>query len=109
MAHVPPPFDPELAVALKAINKVMPPGLAPDQIGLARQSPALREMADLDVTMGGAFETEDRTVPGPEGAPDISLLICRPLTSAAGRVPSSTTPTAAAWSWAPTGAASSCP
>ena len=26
----------------------------------------------------GAFEISERTVPGPVGAPDISLLICRP-------------------------------
>ncbi|MFH9428248.1 alpha/beta hydrolase [Streptomyces sp. NPDC017615] len=86
MAHVPPPFDPELAVALKAINQAMPPGLTAEQIVPARQSPAMQAMADMDVTMDGAFETEDRTVPGPEGAPDISLLICRPTAPAAGRL-----------------------
>ncbi|MEU6242407.1 alpha/beta hydrolase [Streptomyces sp. NPDC047024] len=85
MAYVPPPFDPELAVALKAVNQVLPPGLTAEQIGMARQSPALRMLADMDLTMGGAFETEDRTVPGPEGAPDISLLICRPTTPSTGR------------------------
>ncbi|MET7290380.1 alpha/beta hydrolase, partial [Streptomyces sp. NPDC005573] len=86
MEHVPPPFDPELAVALEAINQVMPPGLTSDQIVPARQSPALRAAADMDVSMDGAFETEDRTVPGPDGAPDISLLICRPTAPAAGRL-----------------------
>ncbi|MYQ48817.1 alpha/beta hydrolase fold domain-containing protein [Streptomyces sp. SID4985] len=85
MAYVPPPFDPELAVALKAVNQVLPPTLTAEQIGMARQSPALRMLADMDLTMGGAFETEDRTVPGPEGAPDISLLICRPTTPSTGR------------------------
>jgi acetyl esterase/lipase len=38
-------------------------------------------LADLDLTMGGAFEVEDRQVPGPEGEPDISLLICRPASA----------------------------
>ena len=27
---------------------------------------------------GGAFTVEERTVPGPEGAPEVQLLICRP-------------------------------
>ncbi len=81
-----PPFDPELAAALKAINQVMPPGLTPEQTVPARQSPAMQMMADTDVTMDGAFDTEDRTVPGPEGASDISLLICRPTAPAADRL-----------------------
>ncbi|MFG3046697.1 alpha/beta hydrolase [Streptomyces sp. NPDC048202] len=86
MAHVPPPpFDPELAVALEAINQVMPPGLTPEQIVPARRSPALRGMTDAELTMDGAFEVADRTVPGPEGAPDISLLICRPTAPTTGR------------------------
>ncbi|WP_244950027.1 alpha/beta hydrolase [Streptomyces griseofuscus] len=81
-----PPFDPELAAALKAINQVMPPGLTPEQTVPARQSPAMQMMADTDATMDGAFDTEDRTVPGPEGASDISLLICRPTAPAADRL-----------------------
>jgi acetyl esterase/lipase len=32
-----------------------------------------------DLTDGGAFTTTDLTVPGPEGAPDISLFVVRPL------------------------------
>ncbi|MYZ09765.1 alpha/beta hydrolase fold domain-containing protein [Streptomyces sp. SID2999] len=87
MTPVPPPFDPELAVALRAINQVVPPGLTSDQILPARQSPAMRGMTAAELTMDGAFETEDRTVPGPEGAPDISLLICRPTAPAPGPRP----------------------
>ncbi|AMW14453.1 esterase [Streptomyces qaidamensis] len=78
MTHVPPPFDPELAAALELIKDMISPGLAPDEIAEVRQGPGIQMLADLDLTMGGAFEVEDRQVPGPQGEPDISLLICRP-------------------------------
>jgi acetyl esterase/lipase len=76
----PPPFDAELAVALQTINKSTPPdGLHPETIAATRQRMA--EMAPItneDLARDGAFAVEERTVPGPVGAPDISLLICRP-------------------------------
>ncbi|KOG34195.1 alpha/beta hydrolase [Streptomyces resistomycificus] len=78
MSHVPPPFDPELAAALDLIKDVLSPGLAPDEIDAVRQGPGIQMLAELDLTLDGCFKVEDRTVPGPEGAPDISLLICRP-------------------------------
>ena len=81
MTHVPPPFDPELAAALELIKDMISPGLTPDEIAEVRQGPGIRMLADLDLTMGGAFEVEDRQVPGPEGEPDISLLICRPASA----------------------------
>ncbi|MFJ5726735.1 alpha/beta hydrolase [Streptomyces paradoxus] len=88
MTHVPPPFDPELAAALELIKDMISPGLAPDEITEVRQGPGIQMLADLDLTMGGAFEVEDRQVPGPEGEPDISLLICRPAaTESAGPRP----------------------
>jgi hypothetical protein len=73
MSQVPPPFDPELAAALDLIKDVVPPGLSPDEIDAVRQGPGIQMLADLDLTMDGFFEVEDRTVPGPEDAPDISL------------------------------------
>ncbi|MFF6947073.1 alpha/beta hydrolase [Streptomyces iakyrus] len=78
MTHVPPPFDPELAAALELIKDMISPGLTLDEIAEVRQGPGIQSLADLDLTMGGAFEVEDRQVPGPQGEPDISLLICRP-------------------------------
>ncbi|MFJ3617403.1 alpha/beta hydrolase [Streptomyces iakyrus] len=78
MTHVPPPFDPELAAALELIKDMISPGLTLDEIAEVRQGPGIQMLADLDLTMGGAFEVEDRQVPGPQGEPDISLLICRP-------------------------------
>jgi acetyl esterase/lipase len=78
MTYVPPPFDPELAAALELIKDMISPGLTLDEIAEVRQGPGIRMLAELDLTMGGTFEVEDRQVPGPEGEPDISLLICRP-------------------------------
>jgi acetyl esterase/lipase len=77
----PPPFDPELAAALEVIAEQMPSAFHLEMI------PALRaEMGALvaepeALTRNGAFEVEERAVPGPQGAPDISLLICRPAGS----------------------------
>ncbi|MFI5683408.1 alpha/beta hydrolase [Streptomyces sp. NPDC051636] len=88
MTSAPPPFDPELAAALEMIKDVISPGLTPQEIGTARQGAGIEMLADLDLTLGGAFEVEDRAVPGPEGAPDVSLLICRPTAPAtAGPLP----------------------
>ncbi|MGW0421514.1 hypothetical protein [Streptomyces sp. NPDC003015] len=61
------------------------PGLAMDEIDVVRQGAGIDMLADLDLTLGGFFEVEGRSVPGPEGAPEISLLICRP--AAAARTP----------------------
>lgn len=92
----PPPFDPELAAALEIIREQLPSSFSVEMIPALREGIALSEGADLDLTRDGAFEVEERTVPGPQGAPDISC-------SSAGRpgpprpCPSSTTCTAAAW------------
>ncbi|MFH8897978.1 alpha/beta hydrolase [Streptomyces coeruleorubidus] len=82
MTHVPPPFDPELAGALELIKDMISPGLTLDEIAEVRQGPGIQLLADMDLTMGGTFEVEDRRVPGPQGEPDISLLICRPTAPA---------------------------
>ncbi|MEW2164918.1 alpha/beta hydrolase [Streptomyces sp. NPDC007084] len=74
----PPPFDPELAAALEVIGEHLPPALLPEMIPALRDGLVVVEGAALDLTAGGAFVVEERTVPGPEGAPDVSLLICRP-------------------------------
>lgn len=83
MTSVPPPFDPELAAALELITDMISPGLTLDMIDVVRQGPGIQLLADLDLTLDGFFDVEDRTVPGPEGAPDISLLICRPAATPA--------------------------
>ncbi|QNP74322.1 alpha/beta hydrolase [Streptomyces roseirectus] len=78
----PPPFDPELSAALELIKESIPPSLTIEDIRAIRRGDGPQLIAETDVTLGGAFSVEDRVVPGPEGAPDISLLICRPTTPA---------------------------
>ena len=78
MSLTPPPFDPELATVLDSLKEVVTPGLTLEEIDGLRNGPALAALADIDFTMDGAFDVEQRTVPGPEDAPDIPLLICRP-------------------------------
>ncbi|NEA69047.1 alpha/beta hydrolase [Streptomyces sp. SID12488] len=82
MTLTPPPFDPELAAVLEMIKDTLPPELTMDEIETVRKGPGIEMLADMDLTLGGAFEVEDRVVPGPENAPDISLLICRPAAPA---------------------------
>ena len=76
-----PPFDPELAAVLDAI-KGMNPVLSDDTLEQVRQLNAEgvpgTELPDL--TVGGAVLVEDLTIPGPDGAPDLTLLVMRPAT-----------------------------
>jgi acetyl esterase/lipase len=74
----PPPFDAELAAALDVIGDQMPSSLTTEMIPILRGAPALTTTTDEDLSRGGAFEVEELSVPGPEGAPEISLLVCRP-------------------------------
>jgi acetyl esterase/lipase len=75
----PPPFDAQLVAALDVIGEQLPTALTPDLIPVLRQpNPAMPPPTDDDLRRGGAFEISERLVPGPAGAPDVSLLICRP-------------------------------
>jgi acetyl esterase/lipase len=80
--QVPPPFDPELAAALELIKDMISPGFTMDEIPGIREGAGIQMLAELDLTLDGFFEVEDRTVPGPQDAPEISLLICRPAAPA---------------------------
>ena len=87
-APPPPPFDPELAAALAVVAEHIPPVFTLDLLPSLRGPNSLMPApTDEDLSRGGAFEITERRVPGPAGAPDISLLICRPT--------GVTTPTAA--------------
>jgi acetyl esterase/lipase len=72
------PFDPELGAALSAIGEQLPPSLTPEMIPLMRGGGALAAISDDELRRDGRFTVEERTVPGADGDPDISLLICRP-------------------------------
>ncbi|NAZ76585.1 alpha/beta hydrolase fold domain-containing protein [Kineococcus sp. T13] len=76
-AGPPVPFDPEAAAALAAMGGFPP--ITPDLIPVLRQGlPGQEPPTDADLTRDGAFEVEERTVPGPAGAPEVRLLTCRP-------------------------------
>ncbi|GLZ03080.1 esterase [Actinomadura sp. NBRC 104412] len=74
----PPPFDPECAAFLEEFADVLSPSLTPDGIPELRENSVVAPPTDDDLRRDGAFEIEERTVPGPRGAPDVGLLICRP-------------------------------
>lgn len=79
----PPPFDPELAAALRTLAEVTTPSLTPEMIPARRQDGGvIPPVSDEELRRGGRFTTEERTVPGLDGDPDISLLICRPTAPA---------------------------
>jgi acetyl esterase/lipase len=74
-----PPFDPELSATLAALPPELQHSLLPEDIpewrsGLTDTLPVTDEVLRRD----GAVDLEERQIPGPEGAPDISVLILRP-------------------------------
>jgi acetyl esterase/lipase len=75
----PPPFDPELLPAITAMAQTAGPPFTLEMIPAIRRAPARYPVPTVeDMRRGGAFEVTERLVPGPAGAPDVSLLICRP-------------------------------
>jgi acetyl esterase/lipase len=80
----PPPFDPECAVALSAVPVWLSQSVTPDTIGLRRAGERMAPLpTDDDLRRGGRFTVAERVVPGPDGAPGISLLICLPASASA--------------------------
>jgi acetyl esterase/lipase len=74
----PPPFDPELLPALAAMTAAGRVELTLETIPAMRQAPTFPPPTDEELRRDGAFEVSTRLVPGPTGAPDVELLICRP-------------------------------
>jgi acetyl esterase/lipase len=81
----PPPFDAELGAALGALAERMPPALTPEMIPARRAGSALARLTDEELRRDDRIDVEERSAPGRDGDPDISLLICRP--TAATRTP----------------------
>lgn len=91
MTHVPhvgppPPFDPELARYLPSIAQAVPSTIVPDMIPALREVMAGTAPTDEDLIRGGTIDFEQLRIPGAAGAPEVSLLICRPH-AAAGPLP----------------------
>lgn len=76
------PYDPELGAPLAAINEFMPAGfLSAEASPLMRQDNPAPVPSLEDLSLNGLYRVEERQVPGPADAPDISLLICSPATT----------------------------
>jgi acetyl esterase/lipase len=60
--------------------------LTVEAIPFLRAADFIPRPTDEELSRGGAFAVEERSVPGPVGAPDVALVICRP-TAATGPVP----------------------
>ena len=75
-----PPLDPELAPVEEAMRAAAPP-LSDDNLFETRRQLAqgLPGLEPVDLTAGGRVRVEERQVPGPEGAPDITVLILSPV------------------------------
>ncbi len=72
--HPCPPFDVELGAVLAVVGEMLPPTLTPEMIVPMRQGTLLA--TPIDELIGDRpIRHEERTVPGPEGAPDITLSI----------------------------------
>src|SRR4029450_13717363 len=81
----PPPFAPELVPIVNMIARVRPPdAYRPDNIQEMRAPvPGVETPTDEVLPRGGPYLVEERRVPGPDGQPDITLLICLPQSAPA--------------------------
>lgn len=78
----PVPFDREIAPVLEAIAGAGPANLTPEALTASRAGnlgPAFPSAAE--VVSGRRVSAEERTVPGPAGAPDLEITIFRPSDS----------------------------
>lgn len=75
----PVPFDPALEAVLAALPRDTGPEPSLQTIPAMRQAAAALPMPSVaDVIAGREIDVEERTAPGPEGAPDLSLTVLRP-------------------------------
>lgn len=79
-----PPFDPEVAAALRDPSARVVTTLGADGIQALRRAAAPPD--DVALTLGGTFTTASVVAPGPSGAPDLEVLLLRPAV-AEGPVP----------------------
>jgi acetyl esterase/lipase len=73
-----PPLDPETGAILAAAGPEASEPVTLESIPAERAERKAIRLTDEALRRGGAIEFEELTVPGPAGAPDISLLVCRP-------------------------------
>ncbi len=74
----PPAFDVELTAVLELVGQHLPSAVTAEMINGLREAGTMLPITDDDLRQGGAFEVAELSVPGPPGAPEISLVVCRP-------------------------------
>jgi acetyl esterase/lipase len=72
-------IDPESRVPLDGLLEVLPGGFNAIPDIVARRDAVRQMLAAIEVPPNPNVTTEDRAVPGPEGGPDISVRIYRPV------------------------------
>jgi acetyl esterase/lipase len=78
-----PPLDPELAAVLSVVHEHLSPTITAEDIEGLRAHPMFA-VRDEDLTRDGTVHLQNLSVPGPSGAPEISLLVLRPVGAAPG-------------------------
>jgi acetyl esterase/lipase len=73
-----PPFDPELSAVLGSLPPELQHSLLPEDISEWREQIGILSGGDEALRRGGAVELSERQIPGPDGAPDLTVLILRP-------------------------------
>jgi acetyl esterase/lipase len=73
-----PDFDPELIPILEDLYRLAPVTVTPENLAANRQDMINDALSLEDLRRGGEVEVSERSVPGPDGAPEVSLLILRP-------------------------------
>jgi acetyl esterase/lipase len=79
----PPPYDEECGAVLATLPAFPP--LTAEAIPFMRAGAVeyMPRPTNEELSRGGAYTVEERSVPGPAGAPDVTLIICRPEHSSA--------------------------
>ncbi|MFJ3922180.1 alpha/beta hydrolase [Streptomyces sp. NPDC090022] len=83
-----PPFDPELAPVLAALGEEVREPMTPDNLAdrQARDATSRPRPTVEELRADGRFEVAELCVPGPPGAPDVTLVSARPA-GVGGRLP----------------------
>jgi acetyl esterase/lipase len=78
-----PQFDPELTVILDGLPPEMNRPLAVEDLPDWRENIVLALSASDDqLSRGGTVQVSERQIPGPDGAPDLTITIMRPSAGA---------------------------
>ncbi|UFS59579.1 alpha/beta hydrolase [Subtercola endophyticus] len=79
-----PPFDPELAAVLAVLGAQMPSTLTTEMIGPMRSANVTPPIDEVLAARSVDVVREDRAIPGPAGAPDITISIFKRADHVAG-------------------------